>query len=100
MPWPSRPADVAMLAIMWRQAVLDVFPEAKFREPVQASEIVAAEGRPSPPLPEDLKQLLLESNGVIGQTHVATVWTLDQIVKQNLHFWSDPMFTQLYMPFD
>ncbi|WP_153547188.1 SMI1/KNR4 family protein [Streptomyces sp. RB17] len=85
---------------MWRQVVQEVFPEAGFREPAQVSEIVEVEKRLGRALPAELKQLLLESNGVIGRTHVDTVWTVDQIVEQNLLFWSDESFAQLYMPFD
>lgn len=91
---------LAKLSIMWRQVVQEVFPEAGFREPAQVSEIVEAEKRLGRALPAELKQLLLESNGVIGRTHVDTVWTVDQIVEQNLLFWSDESFAQLYMSFD
>ncbi|MEU6277620.1 SMI1/KNR4 family protein [Streptomyces populi] len=89
-----------MLAIMWRESVLEVFPDAGLRAPVEASEVVAAEGRLGRALPAELKQLLLESNGVIGHTCVDTVWTLEQIVDQNLRFWSDQTLGELYMPFD
>lgn len=84
---------------MWRQSVQEVFPDAGLREPVEASEIVEAERRLGRALPTDLKQLLLESNGVLGHSHVDTVWTIDQIVEQNLRSWSDETFAQLYMSF-
>lgn len=84
---------------MWREAATAVFPRVGFREPAQAPELVAAETRLRRTLPSELRQLLLESNGVIGHTHVDTVWPLGQIVETNLHFWSDPTFGQLYMPF-
>ncbi|MDH6130500.1 SMI1/KNR4 family protein [Kitasatospora sp. GP82] len=51
-------------------------------------------------LPAGLRQLLLESNGIIGQTSVDTVWAIEQIVEQNLYFRSDGSFARLYMPFD
>ncbi|WP_043262669.1 SMI1/KNR4 family protein [Streptomyces sp. CT34] len=85
---------------MWKHVALEVFPEAGFREPTEASQLTEAETRLGRTLPEELKQLLLESDGVIGPTHVDTVWTIDQIVEQNLLFWSDESFAQLYMPFD
>ena len=89
-----------MLTIMWRQSVREVFSDAGLREPVEEAEIVAAEGRLGRELPTELKQLLLESDGVIGRTHVATVWSLGEIVERNLRFWSDSTFTQLYMSFE
>ncbi|WP_129298043.1 SMI1/KNR4 family protein [Streptomyces lydicus] len=85
---------------MWTRAVLEAFPEAGFREPVQAAELAEAEGRLGRALPAELKQLLLESDGVIGRTEVDTVWSIDQIIQQNLLFRSDESFAQLYMPFD
>ncbi|MFI0220238.1 SMI1/KNR4 family protein [Streptomyces lydicus] len=80
--------------------MLDVFPEARVREPVRASDLAEAERQLGRGLPPELKQLLLECNGVIGRARVDTVWTIDQIVEQNLLFWSDESFVQLYMPFD
>ncbi|MCW7987415.1 cell wall assembly/cell proliferation coordinating protein, KNR4 [Streptomyces platensis subsp. clarensis] len=71
-----------------------------FGEPAQASDLVAAEARLRRTLPAELRQLLFESNGVIGHTHVDAVWSLDQIVERNLLFWSDETFAQLYMAFD
>ncbi|MFF9094252.1 SMI1/KNR4 family protein [Streptomyces sp. NPDC014802] len=85
---------------MWKQAVAEVFPGAGFREPAEVSDLVAAEKRLGRTLPAELRKLLLESNGVIGHTHVDTVWSIDQIVERNLLFWSGETFAQLYMPFD
>ncbi|MFF3943174.1 SMI1/KNR4 family protein [Streptomyces phaeofaciens] len=85
---------------MWRQAATESFPGVGFREPVQTSDLVAAEARLRRTLPAELQGLLLESNGVIGHTCVETVWPIDQIVDRNLLFWSDETFAQLYMPFD
>ncbi|WUR95621.1 SMI1/KNR4 family protein [Streptomyces sp. NBC_01261] len=85
---------------MWRQAATAAFPGVGFREPAQASDLVVAETRLRRTLPAELRQLLLESNGVIGPTHVDTVWPVDQICERNLLFWSDQTFAQLYMTFD
>ncbi|GAA3270928.1 SMI1/KNR4 family protein [Streptomyces lavendulae] len=85
---------------MWRETALQAYPGVGFREPAPAPELAEAERRLGREIPPELKQLLLESNGVIGQTSVDTVWAIDQIVEQNRVFWSDPSFAQLYMPFD
>ncbi|MEW2371989.1 SMI1/KNR4 family protein [Streptomyces sp. NPDC006656] len=85
---------------MWRQTATAVFPGVGFREPARAPDLVTAETRLGRELPAELRQLLLESDGVIGHTHVDTVWSLDQIVEKNLLFWSDRTFAQLYMAFD
>ncbi|MGQ4389340.1 SMI1/KNR4 family protein [Streptomyces sp. SAS_270] len=85
---------------MWKQTALDALPEAGFRAPAQEAELAEAEVRLGQTLPAELRQLLLESNGVIGHAHVDTVWTIDRIVEQNRFFWSDATFAQLYMSFD
>ncbi|MFE9045261.1 SMI1/KNR4 family protein [Streptomyces sp. NPDC012421] len=85
---------------MWTESVREVFPDAGFRGPAGAADIVEAERRLGRVLPADLKQLLSESDGVLGHSHVDTVWSLDEIVEQNLRFWSDETFAELYMSFD
>ncbi|MER7221638.1 SMI1/KNR4 family protein [Streptomyces rubradiris] len=85
---------------MWRQAVTEVFPGVGLREPAEPSDLVTAEKRLGRSVPAELRQLLLESNGVIGHFLVNTVWSLDRIVETNLYFRSDETFAQLYMPFD
>ncbi|MER7468894.1 SMI1/KNR4 family protein [Streptomyces sp. NPDC097981] len=85
---------------MWREAALEVFPEVDFRSPAQAAALADAEHRLGRGLPAELRQLLLESNGIIGHTAVDTVWPVGQIVEQNLLFRSDSSFARLYMPFD
>ncbi|MFF2780590.1 SMI1/KNR4 family protein [Streptomyces sp. NPDC058052] len=85
---------------MWREAALEAFPEAEFRSPAQVAALADAEHSLGRELPAELRQLLLESNGIIGRAAVDTVWPVEQIVKQNLLFCSDTAFAQLYMPFD
>ncbi|WP_030732610.1 SMI1/KNR4 family protein [Streptomyces sp. NRRL S-237] len=85
---------------MWREAALEAFPEAEFRGPAQAAALADAEHRLGLRLPAELRQLLVESNGIIGPTAVDTVWPVEQVIEQNLLFRSDSSFAQLYMPFD
>ncbi|MEV7930653.1 SMI1/KNR4 family protein [Kitasatospora sp. NPDC088779] len=85
---------------MWRQVARDVFPDADFRDPTDEAVLAEAERKLGEELPAGLKQLLLESNGIVGQTGVDTVWSIEQIVEQNICFRSDGSFAQLYMPFD
>jgi len=90
----------ARLPIMWRQAALEAFPDVRFTQPTTDSALVEAERQLGRSLPHELRQLLLESNGVIGRTGVDTVWSIEQIVERNLYFRSDSSFAELYMPFD
>jgi hypothetical protein len=85
---------------MWIEAALEVFHEAGFRSPAEVAALADAEHRLGRGLPDDLRQLLLECDGIIGHTAVDTVWSVEQIVAQNLLFRTDSSFAQLYMSFD
>lgn len=85
---------------MWREAALEVFPEAEFRSPAQVAALADADHRLGRGVPVDLRQLLLECDGIIGHTAVDTVWSVEQIVARNLLFRTDSSFAQLYMSFD
>ncbi|MEV6205729.1 SMI1/KNR4 family protein [Kitasatospora sp. NPDC051914] len=85
---------------MWREAALGAFPGAEFCRPAQVVALADAEHRLGRGLPAELRQLLLESNGIVGRSAVDTVWPVEQIVEQNLLFRSDGSFAELYMSFD
>ena len=84
---------------MWKQTALQAYPAAEFAPPVTAAALDAAELRLGEALPAPLRELLLETDGILGRFSVNTVWNLDAIVEQNLFFRGDPTFATLYMPF-
>ena len=51
-------------------------------------------------MPDELKALLSESNGVHGEYELGLIWPIERIVKDNLEFRQTPVFRDLYMPFD
>ena len=51
-------------------------------------------------LPDELKALLQESNGMEGPYGLGLIWSAEQIAKDNLNFRQFPGFKELYMPFD
>ncbi|MFK8908379.1 SMI1/KNR4 family protein [Streptomyces sp. YS-3] len=67
---------------------------------MQVAALADAEQRLGREVPAELRELLLESNGIIGRSAVDTVWPVEQIVEQNLLFRSDGSFAELYMPFE
>ncbi|GAA1589391.1 SMI1/KNR4 family protein [Actinomadura kijaniata] len=85
---------------MWREITRRTFSGVGFGEPADAAEVAAAERRLGRPLPSELVSLLGEADGLVGHDGVDTVWPLRQIVEQNLLFWTDHSFADLYMPFD
>jgi hypothetical protein len=84
---------------MWREIAGHAFPEVEFREPVASVRLAEAEERLGCSIPPELVSLLQETDGIVGYYGMATVWPLERIVEDNLHFWSDPTFATLYMPF-
>lgn len=85
---------------MWKEAASRAYADAEFRTPADAAAPAAAEQRLGRPLPSELTGLLQETDGIVGHYGVDTVWPLEQIIEQNLRFWSDDSYADLYMAFD
>jgi hypothetical protein len=85
---------------MWKDAAQQGCSGAEFDVPVDAPDLRAAELRLGRRLPAALADLLQETNGIRGPYGLDTVWPLERIVVDNLRFWSDPTFADLYMPFE
>jgi hypothetical protein len=85
---------------MWRQLIESQHSEHKFASPATWAEMSLAEEQLRVKLPEQLRSLLLETNGVVGEYGLGLIWPLDRIVADNLAFRSNADFQRLYMPFD
>ena len=85
---------------LWRERVSTLYADAKFREPASAAAIEALERELHVAIPDDLKALLTESNGVTAQYGTDLVWSAEEMIGQNDLFRTDVDFRQLYMPFD
>jgi hypothetical protein len=87
---------------MWRELVLRHSGdwEIEFGAPAPASSILEAETGLAIALPDELKELLSECNGISGRYGPAIVWTAERILKDNTEFRTFPDFPDLYMPFN
>ncbi|MFJ5804437.1 SMI1/KNR4 family protein [Streptomyces decoyicus] len=85
---------------MWREVAGQAFPEVVFTPPVDTAVLAEAQQRLGCGLPAELTDLLGETDGIVGQYGVDTIWPVEQIVEHNLRCWSDSSFADLYMPFD
>ena len=74
--------------------------EATFTGPASAEALEACEGRLGDALPDDLRRLLSESDGIVGEYGLGLLWSTDRIAEDNAWFRSYPEFAELYMPFD
>jgi hypothetical protein len=85
---------------MWMELIKELTNDCKFRVSVSESQLLEVEDSLNVKLPDTLKELLLESNGVIGEYGCEIVWTLERIKKDNIEFRNNLDFKDLYMPFD
>lgn len=85
---------------MWRDFITSLTTDATFAPGVTQSSIAATEDSLAVEFPDQLRSLLLESNGVLGEYDLGLVWNLDRIRDDNLHFRSNTNFADPYMPFE
>lgn len=71
-----------------------------FAPPAAYADLVAAGVALASPLPEQLVEVLAETDGVSGEHGLGLIWPLNRIVGDNLMFRSNPDFASIYMPFD
>lgn len=84
----------------WRKLIRGLTADAEFAAGASESQIAQAEEALGIPLPDDLKSLLLESDGVRADHGADVVWSCAQVAARNLKFRRFEDFRKLYMPFD
>lgn len=73
--------------------------EAHFSDPASPASIATLETALGDSLPEELRDLLLEANGIEGEYGLGLLWPAERIASDNLLFRTSDDFTDLYMPF-
>jgi len=84
----------------WKQLAQTHAADAKFAPPAAESQIASAEQQLGIQLPNALRELLLESDGVIADYGAGVIWSVSDILKHNREFRTTKSFRELYMPFD
>jgi hypothetical protein len=84
----------------WKALVLSVASDAKFREPSIETSLTAAENALGVHLPEQLRELLKETDGITADYGSGVIWSIETILQQNRIFRTKQDFRELYMPFD
>lgn len=84
---------------MWTKFIKDLSDEYKFQSPALDLEIINTEQSLEISLPDDLKNLLKESNGIFDK-YGDLIWSVKRIKTDNLEFRLTEDFKELYMPFD
>jgi hypothetical protein len=89
------PASISM----WREFIQKLMPECDCAPPAANAQIVLVEEALEVRLPDELRELLQECNGVISETGVNIAWPTDRIEADNIEFRTNADFRRLYMPF-
>jgi hypothetical protein len=83
----------------WRELIGSAFTDAKFYIPASDKEIGHAERELGVEFPDELRQLLRETNGAAAHYGAPLIWPVEEIIEQNRHFRTSTAFAQLYQPF-
>ena len=85
---------------MWCEIIKAMDPYSKFFPGATTDQIITLEKALSIKLPEELKNLLSETNGVRGKYELSLLWSAEQIVQENLDRRTNVAYLENYMPFE
>jgi hypothetical protein len=88
------------MTTVWREKLAALSADLTFAPAASEGAVRDCERELGLELPEQLRELLLESDGIQGEYGLGLVWPVLQIRDDNRHFRSSPDFRELYMPFD
>ncbi len=71
----------------------------EFRPPAEEGVLIEVEHQLGAPLAADLRVLLGESDGVVGEYGLGVVWSAARVADDNTRFRTSSDFSELYMPF-
>jgi SMI1-KNR4 cell-wall len=83
---------------MWRELIHSLSPESRLFSPTAIESIHELETTLQVSLPEDLKGLLLETNGTMDEAGLGPVWSAEQIIATNREYRRD--YNELFMSFE
>lgn len=86
----------------WRELVTLRYPARSFAAGASPESLARAESALGVQLPDDLRALLSETDGIEGEYGfgLGLIWTAARIASENLAFRAQPDFRALYMPFE
>ncbi|MEU6038133.1 SMI1/KNR4 family protein [Actinomadura sp. NPDC047616] len=85
---------------MWRKLIGRLYGDAEFAAPASDEEIDEIARRLGQAVPDELRELLRQTNGVRAEYGSGLVWSAQEIIKENTEFRGSADFAELYMPFD
>ncbi|MEU0465173.1 SMI1/KNR4 family protein [Amycolatopsis sp. NPDC006131] len=73
---------------------------ATFRPPATEAELQACEATLGHAIPDELRRLLAETNGIVDEMESPLLWNTQRISAENVYFRTSPDVQGLYMPFE
>ena len=86
-------------AASWKQLLTSDVERVQFTISASGGDVAALEHTLGLRLPDDLRELLFETDGVKVR-HSELIWSTADIVARNQEFRRNPEFRSLYMPFE
>jgi hypothetical protein len=84
---------------MWREFIQTLEPSATFFPPATELQLAKLETTFNVVLPDELKHLLLESNGVL-EYGFRFIWSIEEIIEENRDKRTNAVYSDIFMPFD
>ncbi len=84
---------------MWKITIRSISQNLSFKNPATKNELAEVHKNLQVELPNDLYQLLQETNGVQGE-YGDFIWSASKIKTENMNMRNIVDFKDLYMPFD
>ncbi|MEU6715960.1 SMI1/KNR4 family protein [Nonomuraea sp. NPDC046802] len=85
---------------MWRQKIGRLYDDAEFAAPASDEAIDQIERLLGQRVPDELRELLRQTNGVRAEYESGLVWSVQEIIQENTEFRQSADFAELYMSFD
>lgn len=85
---------------MWREYIQALEPTATFFSGAVQSPLSSLERALGIVLPDELRSLLAESNGVLGAYGLRLLWEVEEIIQRNMEMRTAPLFLEHSMPFE
>ena len=83
----------------WKELVANSTRDAEFGPTADENQLAIAERDLGVPLPQSLREFLLEADGLMGR-YSQVIWPAADVARRNREFRTEPGFRRLYMPFD
>lgn len=77
---------------MWKELIGGLYDDAEFAPPASDEEIDQIERRLGQTVPDDLRELLRQTDGVRADYGSGLVWSVREIVEENVRFRQDTGF--------